>query len=159
VSENSIEQTEANIVAQSKAAIERGEPSNGTTLYTCPNCGGVLWELEEEGMLRYRCHVGHVFSEESFQNAQDDALELALWTAFRALEESASMARRMANHARDNGHALSAAKFEDRAHLHAARAAVLSDILGRERPELGADKGATEDVQTGGSVPFSPNPE
>src|ERR1700704_1006425 len=27
--------------------------------YNCPNCGGVLWEIHDPSMTRYRCHTGH----------------------------------------------------------------------------------------------------
>ena len=33
-----------------------------TTLFTCPDCGGVLWQGAEGPVLRFRCHVGHAFA-------------------------------------------------------------------------------------------------
>jgi two-component system chemotaxis response regulator CheB len=38
-----------------------------TTIFTCPDCGGVLWqgaEGSEGSVLRFRCHVGHAFAPE-----------------------------------------------------------------------------------------------
>jgi two-component system chemotaxis response regulator CheB len=54
---------------------------------TCPDCNGALWEIRDEDVLRYRCHVGHAFSAESLNEGQSQMLEIALWSAVRALEE------------------------------------------------------------------------
>jgi two-component system chemotaxis response regulator CheB len=68
-----------------------GEPS----AFTCPACKGALWELEG-GVLRYRCHVGHAYSAESLLASQADAVEEALFSAIRAMEEKAAISRRIA---------------------------------------------------------------
>ena len=39
---------------------------NGTR-FTCPDCGGVLFEEEQGALLRFRCSVGHAFSVESLE--------------------------------------------------------------------------------------------
>lgn len=82
------------------AALERdlddmrqfGAPS----AFTCPTCRGALWELEEGGHLRYRCHTGHAFSQESLQVGQKVAIEEHLYAALRALEEKGATLRRLA---------------------------------------------------------------
>ncbi len=80
---------------------EQGEPIDVTKLgapsaFTCPDCRGTLWELQEGGLLRFRCRVGHAFSTRSMVDAQSDIVERALWEAARTLEESAAMSRRIA---------------------------------------------------------------
>ena len=35
--------------------------------------GGVLWELRDEELIRFRCHAGHAFSTESLMADQSDA--------------------------------------------------------------------------------------
>ena len=66
---------------------------------TCPNCGGALWEVRDGQLVRYRCHVGHQFSPEGLEAGQNDAVEGALWSAVRALEEQANLRQRMAERA------------------------------------------------------------
>lgn len=73
------------------------------TLLTCPDCGGVMLEREEGGVVRFACQVGHAYSPESFDEEQGEALESALWTAIRTLEERADLLRRMARRADRRG--------------------------------------------------------
>ena len=65
--------------------------------FTCPSCRGALWEIEEGGHLRYRCHVGHAFSQGSLELEHDIAMETSLYTALRAVEEKAMALRRLAD--------------------------------------------------------------
>jgi two-component system chemotaxis response regulator CheB len=39
--------------------------SGPPSVFTCPECGGSLWEINDSGLRRFACHVGHVYSEES----------------------------------------------------------------------------------------------
>src|SRR5262245_26845401 len=63
--------------------------------YTCPTCRGALWELTSEDLLRYRCHTGHAFSAESLIAEQSSAVEDALYSALRVVEEKATALRRI----------------------------------------------------------------
>jgi two-component system chemotaxis response regulator CheB len=69
-----------------------GPPSE----FVCPTCHGSLTEIRDGDMLRYRCHTGHAFSAENLFLEQDRAVEEALFTAVRAIEENAALARRIA---------------------------------------------------------------
>ena len=102
-----------------------GKPSS----YACPDCHGVLWEVEEDGLLRFRCRVGHAFSPESLLASQSDALEDALWTALRALEESAALAERLSERAGGRGHGLAADRFAQQAVDAHQRASVIREAL------------------------------
>jgi two-component system, chemotaxis family, protein-glutamate methylesterase/glutaminase len=82
--------------------------------FACPECGGVLWEIDD-GMLRYRCRVGHAYTARHLRAEQRQAVETALWSALRALEENASLYRRMAERARSAKHKESANTYEERA--------------------------------------------
>jgi two-component system chemotaxis response regulator CheB len=97
------ERESEDMVRQDMAAQERGERRGRPSIFTCPDCGGGVWEHEEGGVLRYNCHVGHAYSAESFLAEQSDKLEEALWTALRALEESASVRRRLSTRMEKQG--------------------------------------------------------
>ncbi len=108
----SIQGNEAEFVARDKHEWEESVESRARSVLTCPDCGGVLWEIDENGILRFRCHVGHAYTVESLFDGQGAAVETALWTAVRALEERASLLQRMAHRARGMGHELSAGQLE-----------------------------------------------
>jgi two-component system chemotaxis response regulator CheB len=74
-----------------RAEAQHGDPSE----FTCPECGGTLWEQQEGDLLRFRCRVGHAYSTESLLADQREALEGALWGAVVALEERADLATRL----------------------------------------------------------------
>lgn len=88
-----------------------GRPSG----FTCPDCGGGLWETQSDDLVRLRCRTGHAFSPESLVTSQAQALEAALWAAVRSLEETASLARRMESRMGDKGLATAQRRYHGRA--------------------------------------------
>lgn len=62
---------------------------------TCPACHGVLTLTQVGGFEHFRCHVGHAFTLDALRDAQDGEIERALWSAVRALEESAAFNDRL----------------------------------------------------------------
>jgi two-component system chemotaxis response regulator CheB len=88
-----------------------GEPSP----YSCPECGGVLWELKDGELLRFRCRVGHAYTNETLTTDQALVVEHALWSALRALEEQAAVRRRMAERAISKGRTSIADRYQERA--------------------------------------------
>lgn len=93
------------------ALADDDRPGNPSP-YSCPECGGVLWEVEDNEYVRYRCRVGHAYSPETMLSAQEDLLEEALWSAVKTLEESARLSRRLAASERSRGHEWLATRFE-----------------------------------------------
>ncbi|MEX1198548.1 MAG: chemotaxis protein CheB [Pseudohongiellaceae bacterium] len=55
--------------------------------YNCPDCGGVLWQMAEGKILRYRCHTGHAFTASVLLAQQTAKIEETLWVALRMFEE------------------------------------------------------------------------
>ncbi len=108
---------------------EEGRPIDVSKLgppspYSCPDCNGTLWEVQDGELLRYRCRVGHSYSTQSIIEAESEAVERALWEAVRVLEESASMSRRIALKT-ESLRARLTAKAEEREH----HAQVLRELL------------------------------
>ncbi len=106
-------------------------PPGDPSAFGCPTCGGVLWEVQENGLLRFRCRVGHAFGTEALQAEQQSALEGALWASLRALEEQASLTRRMGARARDQGHQKSAERYDQRAQSAEVQAKLVREALNR----------------------------
>ena len=79
---------------------------------TCPDCGGVLSEIDDHGIVRFRCQIGHQYSEQSLIALHPERLEYALWMAVRALKERADLSTRVAQRFRDRGNARTARRFE-----------------------------------------------
>jgi two-component system chemotaxis response regulator CheB len=106
------------------------EENMGGTLagFTCPECDGNLWEQRSANLLKFRCRVGHAFSEYSLLQAQSEALEHALWVALRALEESGAAARRLSKEARRRNSSL-AQDYEKRAMEREEHAGVIRRLL------------------------------
>jgi two-component system chemotaxis response regulator CheB len=86
------------LVINSDEGLELGpeRPSGPPSAFTCPECHGPLWEASEGDLVRYRCRVGHAYSEDSMMIEQGSAVESALWSALEALEERAEFLRRLA---------------------------------------------------------------
>lgn len=79
--------------------METAWPAEGEgtpSVFACPECHGVLWELKDDKMVRFRCRVGHSYSEATLTQEMSTASENALWAAVRALEEKAALQRRVA---------------------------------------------------------------
>jgi two-component system chemotaxis response regulator CheB len=64
--------------------------------YTCPDCHGVLVEIEEGPLVRFRCHTGHAFSPASLMAEINAEIDNGLWEAIRSVEERILLVRQIA---------------------------------------------------------------
>ena len=85
--------------------------------------------MEENGFLRFRCLVGHTFAARHLSVEQRHAIETALWSALRALEESAALYHRLAKRAVGDSQTQSAHRFQERADNTEANAKTLRQFL------------------------------
>ncbi len=68
---------------------------------TCPECNGALSRIEENEIVRYRCHTGHAFTESALLADITKCIEEDLWKAIRGLDESILLLEEMSG--RSNG--------------------------------------------------------
>ena len=108
-----------------------GSPSQ----FGCPDCGGVLWEINDGEMVRYRCRVGHAWTSDALFSSQTNQLDQALWTALRALEENVSMSEGMARRARERNATRLAERYEQSADEARERARIIRGALVSGMPE------------------------
>lgn len=117
-------------VALALAEHEPGaEPEHAAAGLSCPDCGGPLYEIAEPRLLRYRCRIGHAWSQESLGAGQRAVTEQALETALRALEDKAALHHRIARDAESRGSSRLTDRSRETAHHAKAAAAVLRDLL------------------------------
>jgi two-component system chemotaxis response regulator CheB len=93
----------------------RNERRGQVSIYTCPECGGSLWQVDENQILQFRCHVGHVYNGETLLQDQASALEAALWTAVRTFKERHLLAQQLAEQEKRRGDNAAAALFQEQA--------------------------------------------
>lgn len=74
-----------------RAVFQIGKASR----FACPECHGVLAEIEEGSILRFRCHTGHGYSIQTLAAEVDEDIDDSLWNAVRALEEKALLLERV----------------------------------------------------------------
>lgn len=119
-----------------KSDLEHGVDREGKgkpSAFTCPDCGGTLFEKSEKELAHFRCRVGHAYSLESLLARQVATLEATLWAAVRALEENAALARRMEAWMRRSGKAPAGeARYARRAEEAEHHAEALRRILIQE---------------------------
>jgi two-component system chemotaxis response regulator CheB len=63
--------------------------------YTCPDCHGVLVQIEEGTIVRFRCHTGHAFSLLTLLAEVNESIDTGLWDTLRAIEERVMLLRQM----------------------------------------------------------------
>jgi two-component system, chemotaxis family, protein-glutamate methylesterase/glutaminase len=93
-----------NLIAREGNGLEAGSMEIGKpSKYTCPACHGVLVEIEEGSILRFRCHTGHAFSLKTLLADVNAAIDTGLWDTLRAVEERILLLNRMHEQAKRSG--------------------------------------------------------
>ncbi|HKW54941.1 MAG TPA: chemotaxis protein CheB [Stellaceae bacterium] len=120
---------EVGIAAHRDSEMATTEWLGERSMLTCPECQGVLWEIKEGNLARYRCHVGHAYTLEALAEDQSVELDRALSSALRALGERVYVIRRLAEESRELQHDRTAERWEARARDYEQQAAVIRATL------------------------------
>jgi len=112
-------------MTQLKNMFTYGEP----TLYTCPECHGVLSAFSEGGRVRFRCHTGHAFSANSLLTSISENVEVSLWNAARTVQESVLLLNHMGDHFAEVNQPKIAALYFKKAREAMARAQMVKEII------------------------------
>jgi two-component system chemotaxis response regulator CheB len=104
------------------------ERPNDVTIYTCPECGGSLFQNGKGSGLMFRCHVGHIFAPEVLLGQKAEELEGALWACVRMLTEKATLTRQLASRTLHDPHLVSS-RVVEQAELAERQASVIRELL------------------------------
>lgn len=63
--------------------------------FACPDCGGNLWAVHNDVIKRYRCHIGHAYTEQDLVVKQSETASATLWVALRMMEERKHLLKKM----------------------------------------------------------------
>lgn len=124
-------QIEADLTGQMASDPDRMDEVGERSALACPDCGGVTWALAGPGPKRYRCHIGHAYTEAALLDGQHEAIERALEVALRTMRDRVRLLRTMAREAEERGRQRSGAEYEARAaELEESVAGVQALLLG-----------------------------
>jgi two-component system chemotaxis response regulator CheB len=93
------------------SVMDLGKPSR----YTCSECGGVLAQIEEGRVIRFRCHTGHAYSFQALLAEVNGTVDANLWATIRAIEERIFILQHQATLAEQAGRHDDAARLRRKA--------------------------------------------
>jgi two-component system chemotaxis response regulator CheB len=85
-----------NSIAHGQNGLDNGVLTLGeATVYTCPDCHGVMFNACTGGIVRFRCHTGHSYTARALAAYSLPEIENNLWTALAHMEEREILMRQM----------------------------------------------------------------
>ena len=119
-----------NVIALEGNGLKAGVMKLGrVSRFTCPDCSGVLVEIREDSIVRFRCRTGHAFTLKTLLAEIDAAIDKGLWDTLRAVEERVMLLRQMAEVALGSHADDVAARCRGQADEAEARAAPLRELV------------------------------
>jgi len=119
-----------NHIAMEGNALKAGVMNLGkVSKYTCPDCHGVLVQIEEGPIVRFRCHTGHAFSLKSLMAQVNEAIDTGLWDTLRAVEERVMLLFQMEQLAQASGAGDEATRLHQEAEASEKRIQPLRELV------------------------------
>ncbi len=131
---------EVDIARDGGATMDEMDRLGRRSVLSCPDCSGVMWEIDQGELIRYRCHVGHTYTAELMSLALDENLRRALGSAQRALEERVALARKLEADAQQRGQSNAAEDWRARAREYEREMNVIKQSVRRMDQVAAADK-------------------
>src|SRR5262245_3310918 len=122
---------EVGIARNGHSSMDNMDGLGRRSVLSCPDCGGVMWEIAEGDLLRYRCHVGHTYASDLMSVMTDENVRRSLGVALRALEERLALAWKLYDDASERGDRLLAENWSARAHEFEREMKVIRDSIAR----------------------------
>lgn len=85
------------------------------TPLTCEACGGPLWEIRNEKIMRFRCREGHSYTAKTLLTEQKDGIEQSLWAAVQTMDERVRILERLIAYDEDKGRRSTSTSYRSRA--------------------------------------------
>jgi two-component system chemotaxis response regulator CheB len=119
---------EEKLLLQSGTDFDPAKQQGELVPMTCPECGGPL-HMTNDGIRRYHCITGHVFTTSALLEEQGTRVENALWAAVRAMEERGNTLTTLARDSASINRARSNTRLTDEAASLRKHAQTLREIL------------------------------
>ena len=104
--------------------------------FTCPECSGILLQIEEGGNVRFRCHTGHAYSVNSLLDDVTDSVEHNLWSAVRVMDELVLLLRHLDQHSQAQSNTAASARIAEQIGDVQRRTRLIREALLQPKPPL-----------------------
>ena len=132
---------EVEIARSGRSSMSEMDRIGRRSVLACPDCHGVMWEIDEGELVRYRCHVGHAYTAESMRYAIDENLTRALGSALRALDERIAVAEKLRDKAIESQHTNSVVWWQRRIDETRREADIIRESIMRMEQVAGENTG------------------
>jgi two-component system chemotaxis response regulator CheB len=136
---------EVEIAKSGRSSMSTMDRIGRRSVLACPDCHGIMWEIGEDELLRYRCHTGHAYTAELLSLSLNENLTRALASALRALQERIALAQKMEKQALDSGRIYAAQSWAEKVNEYELEANVIRGAIKRV-DEMGETFSEREDV-------------
>ncbi|MGZ4034110.1 MAG: chemotaxis protein CheB [Bacteroidia bacterium] len=105
---------ESKIAEKTAVSIKDVEKIGIKSVFACPDCGGNLWAVKGDIIKRYRCHIGHAYTEKDLVVKQSEVASTTLWVALRMIEERKHLLKKMVIDSKKKGYKYQSTRNEEK---------------------------------------------